>query len=186
MSIVILLFNPIGLNIQQKALSPSTIPLSTLSEPPHLLGEHLSLPLPHLPSLDGPPPLILIPSHILHCNSERPLRMATWEFRKEDLGVVGESGWEDGGTAQCRKNGEETSIWKVPSHLLFLFFLCSALFTVFSNTHTDPQVLPTEEFESSHPYFCMAKIPSSLSQGINILSFISNHGRKTCILVGKA
>lgn len=46
-----------------------------------------------------------------------------------------------------------------------------------------PQVLPTEEFESSHPYFCMAKIPSSLSQGINILSFISNHGRKTCILV---
>lgn len=98
-----LVFNPIALNVQQKDPSPPITPLSTPSQPPHSLHKYLSFLLPHLPSLDGSPLRSLIPSHILHCNSEQdPLKTATWEFREGDVGGGGRSGWEDEGTASHR------------------------------------------------------------------------------------
>lgn len=80
------------------------------------LDEHRLSCCPVFP-LERSPLLVLIPSHILHSNSDQyPLRTATWEFRKEDAGVGYEASGRMG-NSQSQANGEETSIWMIPRSL---------------------------------------------------------------------
>ena len=65
----------------------------------------------------------------------------------------------------------------------FLSLQCP-VYRLFKHSYPSP-LAPTEGFEFSHLYFSETKIPGSLSQGIYILSFISNHGKKTHVLVRK-